>query len=981
MSSQTQQAQQSGPSIDGMKSHHQEHQQREQLELRCTDAFPESSLCSFACNSDHSEASGFPYPNFPRNSRLTTVIDGNGCNNASTASTNNNNTMNGKVMVGSSDYLVLNMKSRHDNNCNKDYDTNPNHYYFETDTAGNSSTNSATVIAATTTVVSRLTKKLSKHKKLSHEFPADEITVGASTIDLSVTDQIFQVNDDSIDNSILHTSTTTSSTRQNVYSENGNVPSNEFVIEQKKTFDEIKPKDESDHNIEENIQLLDVSVNRESVTSSDSSENHLIDSNHAVVISISNHLVNTTCNRSVLTNGSHCILAPPTQQSQRPTLPTGASDFGNNALSRYNHYDWSYTEESTITASMPPSAVQQRKQSLVTCNRSNNYVITMNGCDVSTLATATISNTSMDTTNTFTTTPDTSFDTTISTGPVVVTPTLPEMTTVSKAKKKVTIIDSEPRGKGRFLATTPALRSPLEHDTLVIVEDGAKALKFRHTSLILQYASVELANYVVEYDYENSDDESDQDTGHATLKENNNTIQYILHVSAQDANDWRSLQPFLEPHAVQPAVVTPNNLPVLLPWFKQLKLNVLLQECDMQLLHHLATPPPSPTTLDQFQRRSVCDEDGDSDDYLTLWNALRLGEIAVKAGLERTAKQAFIVAATWLKQFPSVWLQQQVQHYQSTTLLVMALNLLVQCSLEFNTNESDEESQDLDISFESSDSTTGNWESMFQPPEASCLFAAMITYLPNDCVDQQRIYNRKNVRQLLMNPLCPFLIREGIRKKEDQIIKEFQIYHENDDDNDRHMLSELHLIPAAFSDENVEMIADNETVITENLSPTLLERRRQRQRQQQLNSNRSTETRANSASSSLLQVAEELHAGWNSIWMKLAVVAAPTDANVETQTQERENSNCSIYQALSHTQSDQQFEMLSLQSPKELSEWLHVVWGKLCHPPTFGARHGNSSKKQKDTKKRGLDKPPQIDEIVMTNDDTTNMSWRRTFAC
>ena len=873
-----------------------------------------------------------------------------------------------KVLVGSSDYLILGVNSHHNNNNNNNTDLNHPFPAYDANTSSTKST------------ISRLTKKLSKHKKPSNEFPADEITEGgvSSTIDG------HELNDS--------------------YSSNHKIQMEHIGF----AYDEMR-NDDTDQNIDETIQLLDISASRTSVSSSssDGSVTQQIDSNHAVVLATTNHSLNTTSNSSIPTNQSGSTPSPPRPKPrQRPPLSMTPSA-NRNALSKYNHYDWSYAEETTT-----PISSQQRRQGRairfddLDANHEKYSNVTEN-FDDSTLA---ISNTSMDTglIGSGNTSPDTSFE--MTDGPAMITPTSTELTRTSKnkSKKKVTIDDSQPQGKSRSTTISSPVRSPLEHDTLVIVEDDEKALEFRHTSVILQYASAELAHFLLECKPEDSEDELNHDSVRATRRGDDSNIQYTIYVSVQDANDWRSLQPFLEPHAVQPAVVTPNNLPVLLPWFQQLKLNVLLQECDMQLLYHLVTPPSSPTSLDPFQSSNHDDiqERFGTDDYLTVSNTLRLGAIAVKAGLDRTAKQAFIVASTWLERFPNVWLQQDQEHYNSIELLVQALNLMAQCLLARNVDES----LDLGESFESVDSIT--WESLFEPSEASYLFSSMIGFLPIDCVNRQQIQNCTNVRQLLTNPLCPYLIREGIQKKSytNKVEPRVMSIQNSDNECDRPAIDELHFTPVASSDENVEMVADNETILTENLSL----------QQKQMKFNQTVEN-SRHKNSSLLQVAEELHAGWNSLWMKLAV-ATTSGAHIEKQEREYSMNNA-IYRVLSHTLSDQQSEMVMLQSPKELSDWLHVVWDKLCHPPTFGAHHPNNKDvSEKKKKKRGLDKPSRmvvssssspsdptklvsvlrsnvshitenncsngitttagLDELVTTNDDDAmNSSLRRTFAC
>ena len=66
--------------------------------------------------------------------------------------------------------------------------------------------------------------------------------------------------------------------------------------------------------------------------------------------------------------------------------------------------------------------------------------------------------------------------------------------------------------------------------------------------------------------------------------------------------------------------------------------------------------------------------------------------------------------------------------------------------------------------------------------------------------------------------------------------------------------------------------------------------------------------------------------------------------------------------------------MLLFKSPKELSEWLHVVWDKLCHPPIFGARHGNNRKykkeKEKDSTILGLEQSSRT--LIPSSNDQSN---------
>jgi hypothetical protein len=734
--------------------------------------------------------------------------------------------------VGSSDYLVLSMGTPNDVSFTAN---NPN-YYFESD---------ASTITNNKPNVSRLTKKLSKHRSM--EFPADEITESASTIDNSM-EKISQ--DDSIDH-----------------------PSNSNRYNNEKNFD-VDKKNESEtymynelHNDDDgNINLLEISH-------ISLSSNEQIDSNNTVVRTVNNNCtLNTTSNSTIQTHSTSSMLRLPLPEHRR-----------------YNHYDWSYSEETNASREMlPPTHNKIDSELRVKQPRSFD--------DTSTVATAAISNTSQ------VVTPDTSFE---------AVPQLP-----AKNSKKA-IINNNPLKQDIEMKqrSTTSSRSAIEQDTLVIVKGIDQTLEFRHSSLILQYASAELAKHFVECIHD--------DDGAATVVRDD-MIQFILNVQVNNANDWRALQPFLEPHAVQPAVVTTTNLPVLLPWFQQLSLKVLLQECDVKLLYHLAMPPIS---LLYRHTEFVLDE------YVTVSNTLLLGQIAIKAGLESSSKKAFIVASAWLTHFPEVWLHHS---NDSTALLIQALSLIAQCLIP-----DDDDDDDDDDSLDSShDQLTGcestvatSWESRFHPPEAGHLFASTITCLPKDCVEQQQLHSRRNIYSFVKNPLTPYLIREGIQKRRKQQPSISDIDYEVDNlrniDGDSPTVPDLQLIQNASSDVYTESIADTETITTGNLSSKLSGSHMLQ---------KDVESQDTLNNPSFLQVAEEIHAGWNSLWMKIAEAAAVTDVVRDFETDSsmhQQNYNTSDL-SMSCTMSDQQKERQLLQTPHELSKWLNLVWDKICNPPLFG---------------------------------------------
>jgi len=101
--------------------------------------------------------------------------------------------------------------------------------------------------------------------------------------------------------------------------------------------------------------------------------------------------------------------------------------------------------------------------------------------------------------------------------------------------------------------------SVLDEDVFVRV--GTKS--FTHARAILSYASPVLSRHL----------------------QNNSVVKF----PNKSPDEWLTLTPFLQPRSVQAAKLTPANIPTLLPWFDQLQLKVLVQECDT-LLSSLTWP-------------------------------------------------------------------------------------------------------------------------------------------------------------------------------------------------------------------------------------------------------------------------------------------------------------------------------------------------------------------------------------------------------
>ena len=177
-------------------------------------------------------------------------------------------------------------------------------------------------------------------------------------------------------------------------------------------------------------------------------------------------------------------------------------------------------------------------------------------------------------------------------------------------------------------SSTPAHYTPPQ-DTMVILKDDAQEM---HSSLMLAYASPVLAEKL----------KATSRSGFVTLAIPNGTLQ-----------EWKVLQPFLQPHSVQKAAVTTQNLALLLPWFHELKLGILLNECDL-LLSTLTFANDNPSKQD--------------------WNDVALlAHICCLADLPSTLKTSMETLKTYLAKCPEVFCNEKAN-------LDSIMNLLRECS-------------------------------------------------------------------------------------------------------------------------------------------------------------------------------------------------------------------------------------------------------------------------------------------------------------
>ncbi|KAL7572332.1 hypothetical protein ACA910_021548 [Epithemia clementina (nom. ined.)] len=230
-----------------------------------------------------------------------------------------------------------------------------------------------------------------------------------------------------------------------------------------------------------------------------------------------------------------------------------------------------------------------------------------------------------------------------------------------------------------FPTTTTSSTTPhysLHQDAIVIFKDDVQEM---HSSHILAYASPVLAKKLKRVG-----------GGKYTLDISNGTI-----------DEWHVLKPFLQPHSVQKASVTSQNLVTLLPWFHQLRLDILLNECDA-LLSTLTFATSNPSKQD--------------------WNDLvLLAHICSLANLPATWQTSLETLQIYLDQYPLV-----LCHQKTSLDSIMALLRECPVALEF-------------------------------------LWPTLKMYLPEDML--QEYHNDTTAAVTLVdNPLFPYLLRERVEK-------------------------------------------------------------------------------------------------------------------------------------------------------------------------------------------------------------------------
>ena len=238
-------------------------------------------------------------------------------------------------------------------------------------------------------------------------------------------------------------------------------------------------------------------------------------------------------------------------------------------------------------------------------------------------------------------------------------------------------------------SSTASQRVPA--DVRITVGTVAKGrAEFWHSSHILRYASPVLAAMLT------TDD-------HAI-----NASYFTLALPHKRPHEYKVLRPFLEPHAVTACTVTAELLPVLLPWFQELQLTVLLRDCDCILA----------SMVWSTSKQSVATD---------LQDCLLAVQIAVQAGdsLPQTFSAATAVLSSYLTVRPDLILDTKASHRLDSALQV--------CRELAN--------------------IVGH-----SPSARDVLWPALCMYLPTDLP----VYEDKAA--LTVNPLFGYLLRQGLEQ-------------------------------------------------------------------------------------------------------------------------------------------------------------------------------------------------------------------------
>ena len=84
------------------------------------------------------------------------------------------------------------------------------------------------------------------------------------------------------------------------------------------------------------------------------------------------------------------------------------------------------------------------------------------------------------------------------------------------------------------------------------------------------------------------------------VPDTNTNLGWVIDFSHKNVEEWNLFYPFLEPPAKRTVFIDIDNLPLLLPWFHEFNLPLLLHQCDI-LLSSITFRPPSTARTEDLQ--------------------------------------------------------------------------------------------------------------------------------------------------------------------------------------------------------------------------------------------------------------------------------------------------------------------------------------------------------------------------------------------
>ena len=240
----------------------------------------------------------------------------------------------------------------------------------------------------------------------------------------------------------------------------------------------------------------------------------------------------------------------------------------------------------------------------------------------------------------------------------------------------------------------PSLVSHVHHgnDVAIVVGTGAEQQIFYYNSHVLLYIS-DYFSHIMRPAHNNSNSNTTA-IGDAKWK---------IDFTHKRVPEWEIFYPFLAPPVKRTVSLDIFNLPVLLPWFHEFQLPLLMHQCDVMLSSLV------------FRHYETAQTDDLQDVLLLLYTAL-------SCDLPQAQDLGITVIESYLKHAPQLFLQHSA---------IQRLIILLQCFPHFQ--------QQL-------------W------------FSSIRSYLPVDldlCCD---VNTRSGRDELLQNPLFSFLLREGFNK-------------------------------------------------------------------------------------------------------------------------------------------------------------------------------------------------------------------------